>query len=159
MAGLGRINTGDSLLFIPVYGAFLIFSKLAFLPNHPRLARWAILTTLIACSADYFENICLFQLASQLDAPSLWLFLLPWATGVKWLLLALAGVAGAALLTRKPAWQRLTTGLALAGLLIVAAALAIPHDFGRLASLGVGINWLLFLIADVAALRQGALAR
>ena len=42
-------------------------------------------------------------------------------------------------------------GLCIAGAVVVTMAVVARHAFGRLASNGVAISWVVFLIADAAA--------
>lgn len=149
---MDRVNWADSLVFIPAYGAFLLFFLFALGAQKPRLVRLAIAVALIACLADYAENASLLHLTDQLDKPSLWLHLLPWATGVKWLSLGALGVLGGWLLTEHRGFQLFFAALGAVGLAIIVAALANPFAFGRHASAGVAISWVLFLLADVFAI-------
>ena len=142
---LDLINWLDTALFIPIYGAFLAFGVLSLRARHPALARWAVVLTLSACCADYLENACLLQLSAAPDVASGWLALLAWATGVKWVLLGVVGVLASRLVSER----RGLTALCVAGLAIVVLALAVPAKFGRFATLGVSVSWLMLLVAVV----------
>ncbi len=154
VAGLNRVNLGDNLLFIPTYGAFLVLSLLALRPRFPQRALVAIACVVIACAFDYAENACLGPLAVNPDLASSWLALLPWATGGKWLLLAVGGALGGSMLGEKPAIRWLATVACALGLVVILLVLALPHVFGRFASVAVGVSWIALLLADVSGARQ-----
>lgn len=141
------LNSGDNFLFIPLYGVFLVFFFLGARPA--KLARVGVILILSACFADYIENACLSRIAANPDVHSTALSLLPWATGVKWMGLALAGAIGGLILSQRGGWRWIVTGLCFAGLALVTLAIIDPHTFGRFASNGVTISWLVFLIADL----------
>jgi hypothetical protein len=142
------INTADNYLFIPLYGIFLFFFFRGIRDRDEKLARLGAILVLAACIADYVENTCLFGIAANSDVHGTALSLLPWATGVKWLGLAVAGAAGGYILARAGGWRWLIALACFAGLAIVLAAIADPRNFGYLASNGVTISWVIFLIAD-----------
>jgi hypothetical protein len=142
------INTADNYVFIPLYGIFLFFFFLGIRHRHEKLSRTGAILVLAACLADYVENTCLFGIASNPDAHGTALSLLPWATGVKWMGLAIAGAIGGYVLSLTGSTRWLIAGLCLAGLAIVTIAMIDPQSFGYLASNGVTISWVIFLIAD-----------
>jgi len=139
---------------VPLYGAFLVFFFFSVRENNPSLARAAIAITLTACAADYVENTCLLHLSGNPDAQSFWLSLLPWATGVKWILLGAAGALGGLILAKDGGLRYLIALLCIVGLVIVLLAIIDPHTYGRYASNGVTISWIVFLIADVIAVAR-----
>lgn len=141
------LNTGDNLLFIPLYGVFLVFFFLGI--RHTRLARAGAILVIAACLADYIENACLFRIAINPDVQSPALSLLPWATGVKWMGLAIAGAIGGIILSRRGGWRWIVAGLCFAGAVLVTLAIIAPHNFGRFASNGVTISWVVFLVTDL----------
>jgi len=141
------LNTGDNLLFIPLYGVFLVFFFLGM--RHTKLARAGALLVIAACLADYIENACLFRIAINPDVQSPALSLLPWATGVKWMGLAIAGAIGGIILSRRGGWRWIVAGLCFAGAVLVTLAIIAPHNFGRFASNGVTISWVVFLVTDL----------
>ena len=151
---MDRLNWGDTAVFIPLYGAFLVFFLLGVRPHQPRLARVCIVLALLACAADYAENACLLHLTAQLDRPTVWLASLRWATGVKWLLLAVVGVLGGWLVTQQRQLRLLFGALCALGLLVVVSALANPYAYGRHASAGVAVSWALFIFADAFAVAR-----
>ena len=153
-ARMDFLNWGDNILFVPLYGAFLVFFFFSVRKSSPQLAHAAIGITLIACAADYLENTCLLHLSSNPDTQSFWLLLLPWATGVKWILLGVVGALGGLILTKDGGLRRLIALLCIAGLVIVLLAIINPHTYGRYASNGVTISWIVFLIADVIAVAR-----
>lgn len=145
------LNSGDNFLFIPLYGVFLVFFFLAARGRSPRLARMGAIFILVACAGDYIENACLLRIAANPDVQSAPLSLLPWATGVKWTLLGIAGAIGGLLLSRRGGWRWIVAGLCFAGAALVILAMIDPHRFGRFAANGVTISWIVFLIADAKA--------
>lgn len=153
------INMADDFLFIPLYGIFLFFFFLAIRNRDEKLARIGAIVVLAACLADYVENTCLFGIAGNPDVHGTALSLLPWATGVKWMGLAIAGAVGGYILSRAGGLSWLIALLCFAGLLVVIAAMADPHRFGHLASNGVTISWVIFLIADAIFVLRPQVAR
>lgn len=142
------INTADNYLFIPLYGIFLFFFFLGVGGRDRNLARISAVIVLAACLADFVENSCLFGIADNPDVHSSSLSLLPWATGVKWMGLAIAGAIGGYILSREGGWRWLIAALCFAGLAIVTLATIDPHAYGRYASNGITVSWVIFLIAD-----------
>jgi hypothetical protein len=153
------INTVDNYLFIPLYGIFLFFFFLGIRNRDESRARLGAVIVLAACLADYVENTCLFGIAANPDVHGTALSLLPWATGVKWIGLAVAGAIGGYILARAGGWRWVIALLCFAGLAIVAAAIADPHSYGYLASNGVTISWVIFLIADAVLVLRPQVAR
>jgi hypothetical protein len=157
---MDAINWIDVLAFIPIYGVFMAFFFVGMHASVPRLARLGLQLTIVACLGDYAENTCLMNLTPGLDAGSIWLALLPWATGVKWLGLGLAAGVGAVIYVqaRAQAWWYLAAALACAiALAATLAALASPREFGPILSPGIGLSWLAFLLT--AAIRSFRPAR
>jgi hypothetical protein len=94
------------------------------------------------------------NLTPQLDPASMWFALLPWATGIKWLGLGVAGAIAAAIYVKSTGarvWNYLAALLCVAAFLSTAAAIAVPAMFGPLVSLGVGLSWLVYLFTAGAA--------
>jgi hypothetical protein len=148
---MDAINWIDVLVFIPIYGAFLAFFFLGMRERHERFAGIGVKLVLVAVVTDYLENLCLMQLTPQLDASSVWLTLLPWATGAKWLALgAAAGVAGLIYLSIKPrTWLILCVPVALICFVVfVVAIISIinPAAYGPMLSPAIGGSWLIFLV-------------
>jgi hypothetical protein len=154
------INWVDVLVFIPIYGAFLALFFLGMRERHERFAGVGLKLVLVAVVTDYLENLCLMQLTPQLDASSVWLKLLPWATGAKWLALgAAAGVAGLIYASVKPRkWLVVGVPLAVICLLVFAVAVITqinPAKYGPMLSPAIGISWLIFLItAAIGAVKK-----
>ncbi|HTO40638.1 MAG TPA: hypothetical protein VL026_06650 [Rhizomicrobium sp.] len=154
------INMADDLLFIPLYGIFLVFFFLASHARHQKLAITGVVLVVLACLADYIENACLFRITQNPDVPSYSLALLPWATGVKWMFLAIPGALAGYILSLRGGWRWIIAGLTIAGAVIVALAMADPASFGRYAASGVTISWAIILIADaIGALRTAPSAQ
>lgn len=157
---MDAINWIDVLVFIPIYGAFLVFFFLGMHERHARFAGLGVKLVLIAVVTDYLENLCLMQLTPQLDANSVWLALLPWATGAKWLALgAAAGVAGLIYASVKPRkWLIVGAPLALICFLVFVVSVLSqidPAAYGPMLSPAIGASWLLFLVtAGIGAVRK-----
>ena len=151
---MDAINLVDVLVYIPVYGAFMAFFFLGMRGRHASLGTLGFRIAVIAALGDYAENACLMNLTPQLDPTSIWFTLLPWATGIKWLGLGVAGAIAAAIYV-KASGARLPNYLAAllcaAAFLSTVAAIAVPARFGPLISLGVGLSWLVYLITAGAA--------
>jgi hypothetical protein len=157
---MDAINLVDVLVYIPVYGAFMAFFFLGMRVRHASLGTLGFRIAVIAALGDYAENTCLMSLTPQLDPASIWFTLLPWATGIKWLGLGVAGAIAAAIYVKSSGtriWNYLAALLCAAALLSTVAAIAAPSKFGPLVSLGVGLSWLVYLItAGAASLRPVA---
>jgi hypothetical protein len=149
VAAMDSINWVDALAFIPLYGAFMISFFLGMRERDAGLARLGVWISVIAVLADYAENACLMQLTPELDAASIWLALLPWATGIKWL--GLGTAAGIAALTfaratDRRAWHLVAAlGCFLAFLASLAAMLS-PPAFGPTLSVSIFASWMLFTV-------------
>lgn len=147
-AALDRMNLLDSVLFIPVYGAFLVLALQAIGGTSSPWTRRAVALALMACAADYAENACLFAIAPTPDVASSALRWLAWTTGAKWLLLAVVGVLGGVLVSaQRPRLRWLVLATCIAGAAVVVATLVNPARFGRWASAGVAVSWLVLLAA------------
>jgi hypothetical protein len=155
-AALDRLNLLDALVFIPAYGVFLVLALRAIGgPTSPSTRR-AVELALMACAADYAENACLFALAPTPDVASPVLGWLPWVTGVKWLLLALVGLLGGLLVAaERPRLRWPVLGACVAGAVVVVASHVAPAHFGRWASAGVAVGWLMLLGAVFAGRARG----
>ena len=151
---MDAINLVDVLVYIPVYGVFMAFFFLGMRGRHAALGTLGFRIAVIAALGDYAENTCLMSLTPQLDPASMWFTLLPWATGIKWLGLGVAGVIAAAIYVTTSGgriWNYLAALLCAAAFLSTVAAIAAPAMFGPLVSLGVGLSWLVYLITAGAA--------
>lgn len=146
---MDAVNWVDALLFVPIYGAFLLFFFTGMRERDPRLGNAGIAASWIAIVGDYFENTCLMQLTPSLDVTSIWFTLLPWATGIKWLALGIGcGLAAALFATRSPR-NVLLCLLCVPGFLVSVVTLIDPAKLGPYLSLAIGLGWLAFLIAAV----------
>lgn len=151
---MDAINLVDVLVYIPVYGVFMAFFFLGMRGRHASLGTLGFRIAVIAALGDYAENACLMNLTPQLDPASIWFTLLPWATGIKWLGLGVAGAIAAAIYVKSSGarvWNYLAALLCVAAFLSTAAAIAAPAMFGPLVSLGVGLSWLVYLVTAGAA--------
>jgi|SRR5579871_3435774 len=151
---MDRINTVDSLLFIQVYGAFLVFFFLAQRPISRPLANTAIVLVIIACIADHIENFALFHLSADPDHAS-WIALLVPATETKWIGLGIAAFLAVPLL--KDALRYIAVIMCGAGLVATIASLPAPAVVGPYLSNAVALGWLLFFAIDIRqSIRGGA---
>jgi len=151
---LDAINLVDVLVYIPVYGVFMAFFFLGMRGRNASLGTLGFRIAVLAALGDYAENACLMNLTPQLDPASIWFTLLPWATGIKWLGVGVAGAIAAAIYVKSAGvrvWNYLAALLCAAAFLSTAAAIAAPAMFGPLVSLGVGLSWLVYLITAGAA--------
>jgi hypothetical protein len=149
---LDSINRIDVWIYIPLYGSFLIFFLLGLRGEQPRIARVAAYIAGGACIADYFENVFLFRLTSNLAAsvaetPEVIrsisaLFV---STEAKWIGLGLASLLGGYALTNRGGWWRL--GIAPCALGLIAALITIPAPAlaGPYLSQALAMGWLIFL--------------
>ena len=154
IARMDAINLVDVLVYIPVYGVFMAFFFLGMRGRHAALGTLGFRIAVSAALGDYAENACLMNLTPQLDPASIWFTLLPWATGIKWLGLGVAGAIAAAIYVQSSGarlWNYLAALLCAAAFLSTAAAIAAPAMFGPVVSLGVGLSWLVYLITAGAA--------
>jgi hypothetical protein len=151
---MDAINLVDVLVYIPVYGLFMACFFLGMRARHASLGTLGFRIAVIAALGDFAENACLMNLTPQLDPTSTWFTLLPWATGIKWLGLGVAGAIAAAIYVKSSGarvWNYLAALLCAAAFLGTVAAIAVPAMFGPLVSLGVGLSWLVYLITAGAA--------
>ncbi|HJW42294.1 MAG TPA: hypothetical protein VJ476_13850 [Rhizomicrobium sp.] len=139
----------DSLAFIPAYGVFLMFFFLAMVPRDERAAFIGFVLSAVAVVGDYIENVCLFQITAAPDAAGFSLALLPWATGLKWLALGLAGAVGGTILIRGGRMNYPAAALCALGLLGTVLGIANPHLFGPYISDAVTCSWIVFLVVVV----------
>lgn len=135
----------DSAAFIPAYGALLLFFFLAMVPRDEHAAFAGFVMSAVAMVADYAENTCLFLINAHPDAPGWALGLLPWATGVKWLLIGLAGAVGGMILLKAGRVNYPAALCGALGLLGSALAIANPGEFKSLAAL-TALPLLAFLV-------------
>jgi hypothetical protein len=142
-------NRIDSIVYIPLYGAFVILYLLGARSRNPRIGNLAVAIAAIACVGDYFENLCLFQLSASPDVASASLTGLAWATGVKWLGLGIAGAIGGYLADIRNAALGFAVRVAgTIGLVGAIAAMISPARFGPYLSLAIALGWLAFLLID-----------
>jgi hypothetical protein len=151
---MDAVNLVDVLVYVPVYGVFMVFFFLGMRGRHASLAILGLRISVIAVLGDYAENACLMNLTPQLDTASPWFALLPWATGIKWLALGAAAAVAAAVYVKSAGarlWNLLAALMCAAAFLSTAAAIAVPSMFGPLVGVGVGLSWIAYLITAAAA--------
>jgi hypothetical protein len=149
----------DSIAFIPAYGVFLLFFFVAMVRRDDRAARAGFILSAIAVLADYAENLCLFQVTATPDVAGLGLAILPWATGIKWLALGVAGAVGGRILIRSGWLNYPAAVLCALGLLGTVLAIADPHRFGKFASNAVTLSWIVFLVVDIRGALSSTVAK
>jgi len=142
---LDAANWADMLGIIPGYGIFLIFFFLA--GRDPRLWRVGVAIALIACLADYVEDYDLAYLSHNHTVQTVWLAQLPWATGVKWIGVALAGFAASVVLGRRGGWNWGWALIGAGGLACTIAAIAWRGNYIPLAQASSAI-WPVLLVVD-----------
>ena len=146
---MDAINLVDVLVYIPVYGVFMAFFFLGMRSRNAALGTLGFRIAVVAALGDFAENACLMNLTPALDPSSAWFALLPWATGVKWLGLGVAGAIAAAIYVKSTgarAWNIVAACMCAAAFLSTVAAIAAPAKFGPIISLAVGLSWLAYLI-------------
>lgn len=158
-AKLNLVTWIDSGLFIPAYGAFLLFFFLGIVPRDEQASLIGFLFAAVAVVADYAENICLFQVTASPDVAGIALALLPWATGIKWICLGLAGMMGGAVLLEKGGENY--PAAAACGLALMGAVLGVvnPHLFARYLPSAIALSWLVFLVVAVRGAFFSAVAQ
>jgi hypothetical protein len=154
-AQMNLINMIDCVIYIPLYGAFLIFFLIGLRSIDSQLASRAALVVIVACAADYVENICLFRLSANLNDASA-LTWLAWSTEVKWVGLGLAGAIGGHLLAKRDGRWRLATVPSSLGLVAALLSIPMPGVAGPYLSLSFLFAWLLFLIVDARESIRGS---
>ncbi|HEY7641020.1 MAG TPA: hypothetical protein VH814_14940 [Steroidobacteraceae bacterium] len=151
---MDAINWMDDLVFIPAYGAMMAFFFLGMRARNAALGTFGFWVAVVAALGDFAENACLKGLTPALDPSSAWFALLPWATGVKWLGLGVAGAVAAAIYVKSAGprlWNSIAALLCAAAFVSTVAAIAAPAKFGPFVSLGVGLSWLVYLVAAAVA--------
>jgi hypothetical protein len=157
---LDSITWIDSLVFIPAYGIFLMFYFLAMVPREEHAAFAGFVLSALAVIADYVENVCLFQVTAAPDAIGFALIVLPWATGLKWLALGLAGAVGGTILIRSGRVNYPAAAACGLGFLGTVLGIANPHLFGPYISDAVTLSWIVFLVVAIrGALDASAMAQ
>jgi hypothetical protein len=154
---LDFINWIDSLLFVPVYGAFLVFFFIGRAEKNRTIASLAIAITLLACLADYVENYALFRLSADPDSNT-WIPLLIGATETKWVGIGIAGALAVPLLWE--GWFGWLAAIA-CGAGLVAALMTIPASaqVGSFLSNAIGLGWLVFFAVDIRHSFRGWITR
>jgi hypothetical protein len=150
VAKMDAINLVDVLVYIPAYGVFMAFFFLGMRGRNAALGTLGFRVAVVAALGDFAENACLMNLTPALDPSSTWFAVLPWATGVKWLGLGVAGAIAASIFVKSTgarAWNIVAALRCAAAFVSTVAAIATPHKLGPSISLGVGLSWLVYLIA------------
>lgn len=153
IAAMDVTNYVDLGLFMPAYGLFLL-AALRMLAEDRRAANASTALIVAIMLGDAAENACLLALTPDLDASSTALAALPWITGLKWSLLGAASVVAARDLWRRSTAHKVGAALSLSAPVLVVLALADPHAFGHLISLGITISWVVLLLTAAATVRQ-----
>ena len=153
IAAMDVTNYIDLGLFMPAYGLFLL-AALRMLAKDRRAANASSALIVAIMVGDAAENACLLALTPDLDASSMAFAALPWITGLKWSLLGVASVVAARDLWRRSTAHKIGAVLSLGSPVLVVLALADPHAFGHLISLGITLSWIVLLVTAAARLRQ-----
>jgi hypothetical protein len=149
-------NVADTFVFMPAYGAFLLFGFLSYRAKKPEAARLAMVAVSVALVADVGENSCLLALTPELTAgPAL--SILPFVAGAKWLALGAAALPQAVLLWAAGWRARALSALGLLAPLAAVLAVVFPTRFGPFAPGGIAAAWI--ALAVTVVLRRRALAR
>ena len=153
---LNFITWADCLVFIPAYGVYLLFFFLGLAPRDERSAFIGFVLSAVAVVADCVENICLFQITASPDIAGFSLAILPWATGLKWLALGLAGAVGGTILIQSGRENYPAAAACALGFLGTVLGILNPRLFGPYISNAVTLIWVVFLVVDI---RQSLLGR
>lgn len=145
-------NVGDLLVFMPTYGLFLLAALRMLARSRGEASAGSALVAAVLVG-DALENACLLALTPDLDPGSWALALLPWATGLKWLLLAATSALAAAWLAREGTASKVGAALSLAAPLTVALALWDPSRFGATITSGIVLSWMVLLVLAVSRAR------
>lgn len=149
VAALDRVNVADVAVFIPAYTLFLCAWLIARRAAAPRVVRAGVALSIVAACGDLFENVCLFSLSSRIDAPSVYLSLLPWATAIKWLGLAVAaGLVAIVLWSSRPP-RRVAALFNVPAVVVTSLAIARPSSFGFAIVQGITLSWLTMLVIAI----------
>jgi len=142
---LDSINVIDCLLYLPAYGTFLAFCFLGMRSRNRRLGTAAALVTVVACAADYAENLCLFRISANPDINSQWLTHLAWTTEVKWIGLGMASAIGGAILWKANSGWRLASIPCTFALVAALITIPFPAVAGPYLALAFAAGWLVFI--------------
>lgn len=143
------ITWADCLVFIPAYGVFLLFFFFGMAPRDETSAFIGFVLSALAVVGDFIENVCLFQITASPDVAGFSLAILPWATGLKWLALGLAGAVGGTILIQSGRLNYPAAAACGLGFLGTVLAIINPHLFGPYISNAVTLSWIVFLIVDI----------
>jgi hypothetical protein len=149
VAQVDRVDWADSFFFIPIYTAFIVFFFLGARARDARLGWIGVILALVALGGDYTENSQLFQLSADPDHASMALAMLPWATAVKWIALALAGGVAGLIFVKAGGIYYVLAAACFIGLVVTVAAIANPHALGSQLSNAISLSWISFLIVDL----------
>jgi hypothetical protein len=143
----------DALVFIPIYGAFLILAMGALRNGSNAVLTMAFVTLIGGMAADQIEGIRLLSILQSLPGTDSMALSVAHARGTKELLLALATLLLGVAMIGKPGW------LKAAGCIITAASiLAMAGTVFGLAAGRVGLllGWLCLTIVALAMARKKA---
>lgn len=143
-AQFDHVNLLDSLVYIPAYTSFYIFTLLG-IGRRAMLARIGVALALICAIADEIENQALFRLSAAPDGGSIWLSVLTVATNIKWSGLGVVAMLGGVMLTRRGWWGWLAFVACVAQLGTALWALAAPDAAGTWLLPGATVAALVFL--------------
>ncbi len=146
VAAMNTANWGDLLLYMPLYGAFLVLFFAGFLERHRRVAAAGMAIVVLSVMFDVVENVYLFRITADLPRAPLWLGGLAVATSVKWLGLGVVGVLAAYLVRSFGGVGKLGGLLCLVVLPVSIATVIDPRRFGPAVTLAVGGSWVVIMV-------------
>ncbi len=141
----------DAVVFIPVYGAFLIFALGALRGNRNKILTAAFLILIGGMAADQIEGIRLLAILGSLPGTDSMALGVAHARGTKELLLALATLLTGIALVRRGGWLKAAGGVIAAASMLALAGTAFGFDAGRA---GLLIGWLSLAIIALAMARK-----
>lgn len=146
VAAMNSANWGDLLMYMPLYGAFLVLFFAGFLDRERKVAAAGMTIAVLSVLGDVVENVYLFRITEDLQRAPMWLGGLAAATGWKWLGLGVVGGLAAYLLRSFGALGKLGALLCLGALPLSIATVIDPRRFGPMVTLGVGLSWFAILV-------------
>jgi len=146
IAGMNTANWGDLLLYMPLYGAFLVLFFAGFLDRHRKVAAAGMAIAVLSVMGDVVENVYLFRITADLQRAPMWLGGLAVATSVKWLGLGVLGALAAYLLRSFGVGGKLGGLLSALALPVSIATVIDPRRFGPVVTLAVGLSWVVIMV-------------
>lgn len=156
---MDRVNRLDNILFIPAYGAFLFFFFLGMRNRGRELSRNGAVIAVIACLADYLENMCLFHLSSAPDNSRQWISTLSITTEVKWIGLGIAGILAGLLIARsRTIASRIGQLVCNFGIVFTLLSVFVPAWAALFMVPAIALGWIVMLIVNTNRVLRPAAA-